>query len=315
MGRIAAGVLFPALAMTIAFSACGSSPPGGAGPADPADSGNSAADGPTADAYSSNDSGIGNFGDSSATDAPSDGPGADQSATDSGSTHDSGDGATLGCLAPPTGMVGWWGGDGDATDATGAHDLTWCGYSGEDGDDTCLNVTPTYVPGKVGQAFAFDMTNYVRSLDFSISGTPFTVDLWVQWSSKNEPEWSTIFAAAETDDLDTTFQIDSDGAGGSRVQAGNDVIHTPFGAVTTTTFQHLAMVFDGSNVATYLNGVAVASDSWSLDLTIDSLKLGMNRTYNRPLSGAVDEVHVFGRALMATEIGAVYAAGSAGLCH
>jgi len=99
------------------------------------------------------------------------------------------------------------------------------------------------------------------------------------------------------------------------VQGGNDIIHTPFGAVSTFAFQHLAFVFDGSTVTTYLNGMAAGSDPWSGALHMESFKLGMNRTYNRPFAGAVDEVHIFSRALAASEIAAIAAAGSVSVCN
>src|SRR5688500_176887 len=55
-------------------------------------------------------------------------------------------GSTSPCLAPPTGVVAWWRGDGDATDSTGTNDGT-------------LEGGARFADGMVGQAFSFDGTD------------------------------------------------------------------------------------------------------------------------------------------------------------
>src|SRR5437868_12150401 len=47
------------------------------------------------------------------------------------------------CIPPPDGIVAWWPGENDATDAAGSHDGTLKGGAG-------------FTAGEVGQAFAFD---------------------------------------------------------------------------------------------------------------------------------------------------------------
>ena len=47
------------------------------------------------------------------------------------------------CTLPPTGLVSWWPGDGNADDI-------------EDGNDGTLLGGVTFAPGLVGQAFSFD---------------------------------------------------------------------------------------------------------------------------------------------------------------
>jgi hypothetical protein len=242
---------------------------------------------------------------------------------DGGSEHienatDDASASNPGC---PGGMIVWWKGDGDVKDSKGAHPMAWCGYTGLRNDPSCLTTTPTYVPGKVGQAFSFDGTRYVRSLAFQLSGGPFTVDLWAKWSVANQLEWSSALAAAEgpleggnPDSLERTFQIDADGSGGVRIQAGDDGIHVPFGAASTSDFQHLAFVYDNGKVTAYLNGAMIASDNWPA-VRFESLKFGMNRTYDRPMRGAVDEVHIWNRVLTDAEIADIYAADSSGICQ
>ena len=50
------------------------------------------------------------------------------------------------CIAPPTGLVGWWQGENNSTDA-----IT--------GNSAILQGGVAFVPGKVGQGFRLDGTN------------------------------------------------------------------------------------------------------------------------------------------------------------
>ena len=54
------------------------------------------------------------------------------------------------CMPPPSGMVGWWPGDGNANDIIG-------------GNSGALVGGVSFVPGEVGQAFSVDgSTGYVQ---------------------------------------------------------------------------------------------------------------------------------------------------------
>lgn len=76
------------------------------------------------------------------------------------------------CLDPPSGLVSWWPGDGNASDIIGPN------------DGTLINGA-TFAPGLVGQAFSFDgvgdeveasgtYINYLQQL---------TIDAWVKHNS------------------------------------------------------------------------------------------------------------------------------------
>lgn len=71
------------------------------------------------------------------------------------------------CAVPPSGMVGWWPGDGDANDII-------------NGNNGALN-DATFGPGEVGEAFNFDGTDDgVRvPASASLNVTSFTIDAWV----------------------------------------------------------------------------------------------------------------------------------------
>jgi hypothetical protein len=79
------------------------------------------------------------------------------------------------CTAPPSGMTGWWPGDGAPTDVLNGRDAT-------------LHSGATYGTGLVGQAFQFDGTDDDASIADAPAlnvGTGDTVDLWVS----SPPRW------------------------------------------------------------------------------------------------------------------------------
>ena len=83
--------------------------------------------------------------------------------------------ARAACDPPPGGIIGWWAGEGDASDQVGANNGTLMG-----------GATAT-AAGTVGQCFTFDGTNGYVSIPDSVSLHPtnFTVEAWVRFSSLN----------------------------------------------------------------------------------------------------------------------------------
>jgi hypothetical protein len=203
------------------------------------------------------------------------------------------------CLAKPAGLIGWWRGEQNATDAAGTHNGAWAGSS-------------TYAAGEVGQAFSLVGGNYITT-GITYSGD-LTIDLWAAATDSNEGNYSSVVATANTL-ADNSFQIDLDATNAFRVQAGVDALHVPIGAATTNSLQHLAMTASGSTVTTYLNGAKVASQTYaSTPFAITAFSIGISRTGAIWFDGLIDEVHVFSRALDATEIASIYATGHYGLC-
>ena len=84
--------------------------------------------------------------------------------------------------------------------------------------------------------------------------------------------------------------------------------------VQTNTWYHAAMTYDGSQLRLYVNGVPDGSlpITGPLVRTSGPLFIGYYGPYS--LRGGVDEVGLYSRALDASEIQAIYNAGSAGKC-
>jgi len=88
------------------------------------------------------------------------------------------------CAPVPSGLVGWWKGDGGATDAVGSNNGALVGNA-------------SFAPGLVGQAFSFDGDN-----DSVMIGNPatlqlqnFTIEAWIKRASTNHVSLDSIFLA------------------------------------------------------------------------------------------------------------------------
>ncbi len=209
-----------------------------------------------------------------------------------------------GCTAPPSGLVSWWPGNGNASDLAG-------------GNNGTLQGGVSYVIGEVGQAFSFN-----GSGEGVVVGNPanlrlqtFTIDAWIQRSSTTKASLSSgggLF-----------FSYGSGGYGlgmfdnGQLVLSQIDVSQVLSSVlITDTNWHHVAVAKSGSTVVFYIDGVAYPAAAYNPNFVFTSAAaIGFlaDRSGNSFL-GAIDEVDVFNRALAASEIQAIYNAGSAGKC-
>jgi len=219
------------------------------------------------------------------------------------------------CTTPPDNMVSWWPGDGDANDIVDGNNGTEYGA--------------TYAAGRVDQAFSFDgVDDYVEvpdadNLDVS---NELTIDAWFYNKGKidSKMRWQRIIHKNYRknyemwiDDFDRKLSF----------RIGNGL--GPYATLSSgTTIQfdiwyHVAAVYDGTSMKLYLNGDLSNSMNTSitaLGITADPVIIGNVGTditsfyHNRPFNGLIDEVEIFNRALLQSEIQAIYLAGSAGKC-
>jgi hypothetical protein len=229
--------------------------------------------------------------------------------------------AASSCTFPPSGLVGWWPGDGNAHDIVGTN------------DGTLVN-SVTFAPGKVGQAFSLNGVNqYINtgsSATFDVLN--FTIDAWVHIDpATNVGERRVI----SRDDVvvvpDSSRQLfvlkssspsGSGGADGHAVFAilkGGALAQVSAPAALTAGWHHLAGVRFRSTLALYVDGVLVATTTTSITGTISPLAPLVIGQVSPALNaeffpGLIDEVEIFDRALSASEIQAVFNADSAGKC-
>jgi len=223
------------------------------------------------------------------------------------------------CVSAPSGLVSWWPGEGNADDI-------------QDSNDGTLINGAAFTTGKVGQAFSFDgVDDYVKipkspNLDMS---TGVTVEAWI----KGDPSNPMNTCCQGIVGADHYLLGISNGGLYFVVGTTNGAVHAPgpgptgpFYPTSTNVFHHVAGTYDGSSVNLYVDGQLVASNPHSgtiLQMFASSfITIGSEdgRSGCAPCVGAryfkglIDEVGIYNRAISASEIQAIYNAGSAGKC-
>lgn len=222
------------------------------------------------------------------------------------------------CVEPPN-MVSWWPGDGHPNDIWGAN------------HGTLMNGA-TFTSGLVAQAFSFDgADDYVEvphSPALDITGA-ITIETWFKMNAVGFGE---IVGKGDANcgvgDCSYDVQISDGGSDGkiTFVLYGTypgDRYVTTDNLITPNNWYHLAITWDGTttnadNVKLYLNGEFI--QSWTkttpLGSNTQSLTIGSKKppTYYGAMNGQVDELSILNRALSASEIAAIFNAGSAGKC-
>jgi hypothetical protein len=226
------------------------------------------------------------------------------------------------CVSPPSGLVSWWPGEGNANDIMGNNN----GF---------LQGGINFTAGEVGQAFNFDGVDDGISVPASSSlnvgaGQGMTLECWIAPTSvaNQEPlmEWSGNGGSIHNGVhfwLSVTFA----GVGGPGCIYANIVdsvggLHifaSPTGIVQAGILQHVALTYDkASGVGKiYYNGSLVSSGNLGsfTPKTDTSFLLGRRMDFgDLNYQGVIDESAIFNRALSSNEIAAIYNAGSAGKC-
>ena len=213
----------------------------------------------------------------------------------------------LPCAPAPSGLVGWWPAEGNAHDVVGTN------------NGTLVNGV-TFTNGMVGQAFSFDgVSSYVSipdspSLDTCVSG--ITVETWIKLNQLTaDPDWEGIVtkgntswrlmatAGAKTVYFAATGASPEDVYGSRNVRDGQ--------------WHHVAGVYDGTNMSLYVDGTLDVSRAATGSISQNSspVYIGGNVAMTGYIfDGLIDEASIYNRALTASEIQAIYAAGSGGKC-
>jgi RHS repeat-associated protein len=213
----------------------------------------------------------------------------------------------IGCTAPPSGLVGLWRGDNDASDSVGSNDAILNGA--------------TFAPGLVNAAFALNGTNSVKVPHASSinvgAGAGLTVELWTNPSTLNQQapliEWNNgaigvhlWFSYPGQAQLYGNI-VDSNG--------GNHTFNTD-SVMTAGNFQHVAITYDKATglAVIYRDGQVVAQQNLGSFTPQTSFDLFFGQRGGYLYSGLIDEVSLYERALSAAEIQAIYNAGASGKC-
>src|ERR1043166_1762766 len=209
------------------------------------------------------------------------------------------------CTNPPSGLVGWWQAEQDASDETGNHNGSLAGSA-------------TFGIGEVGSAFVLDGNNgcgvhLSNSADFQLQD--LSMEAWVQRSSTS--------IASHNPTGGFIFGFGSGGYGLAMDDGGHalftrvdvDAIGSSF-RVTDQNWHHIAVTRSGTTVVFYLDGAAYPAGSYGQTFTFTTETAIGARGDNLANSflGSIDELAIYNRALDSSEITAIYGAGSAGKC-
>lgn len=220
------------------------------------------------------------------------------------------------CAQCSPSLVSWWAAEDNANDIKGINMGTLSGGA-------------MYAPGKVGQAFSLNgNTGSIvvvpddASLNFD-THSPMTIELWAYRTGTN-PNQHILGKRADCGvniNPDHNYQMGwfsyygdwfGSYSGGAPQQGEADL--------PLNTWTHLSGTFDGTTFKFYVNGVLAGTGTGILGpIFATPFTMGTSGTcgsnYGQGFVGLLDEVSLYNSALSATEISAIYNAGSAGKCR
>ncbi len=215
------------------------------------------------------------------------------------------------CTPPPAGLVSWWAAEGNALDSA-------------DSNNGTLRDGATLSPGKVGQAFNFNPTSGTVVVPDSVSlrlTNQLTIEAWINARSYSGPGGYAIVSKLGFATGNNGYQFglvgttllglfNSPGQGwpSARIDSGS--------VITTGVWYHVAFSYDQSAMKLYCNGQPVATNgigAHAIATSTSDLRISGADTQCY-FDGLIDEPSVYNRALSATEIAAIYNAGSSGKC-
>jgi subtilisin-like proprotein convertase family protein/sugar lactone lactonase YvrE len=223
--------------------------------------------------------------------------------------------AATDCIAPPSGMIAWWPADENAFDIAGIHNGTF-------------QDSATIGAGKVGSGFSFDGTDdHINVGDVDLPVT-FTVDAWINPTSLTG---GPFIISKDNGNTAHSYYLQVF-AGGSleavvrNAAAGVTEYTSTTSPVTTGSWQHVAMTYDGnaaagSKIKFYYNGALLAAtvqggqDAGGTPNDIpDATLIGTFVPGLSEFTGGIDEVELFNRVLDSGEIQSIFAADTVGKC-
>src|SRR2546425_248810 len=225
------------------------------------------------------------------------------------------------CAPAPPGLVAWWPGDGDANDIAGSN------------NGVLMNGATATSPGLSGQAFSFDGIDSCVLLPNLVQSQPEgTVEGWIKlhtWNWASAPDGRYFWASTQYlpdsgsswDGADFGTHPGFSRTGGelmSGLESNTGSWEWAFSGVVpqTNVWYHVAGTWGANGINLYVNGLLQGSNPYTgpaPDYLEHSL-LGRSSWPNSVTDGLIDEFSLYDRALSASEIAAIYAAGGAAKC-
>jgi len=223
------------------------------------------------------------------------------------------------CAPQPERLVAWYPAEGTADDAVG------------DADGT-LDGPARYRPGFVGEAFDLGARAAVR-LDEAPTAAKFTIEGWVRPTTTptgRRAVYGTFLSGLLLRDGRITWWQDENAAQGPRgpgnsftpVECPGEIRCDRFVGITPVEggrWTHIALTYDGSEFRSYVDGALDRAAGFSggvMTGTGASPGVGLWARDDFPFwfVGLIDELSVYNGALSASEVEAIWNAGSKGKC-
>jgi len=205
-------------------------------------------------------------------------------------------------------LVGWWKFD----EGPGTTAVDW---SGHDNHGSLTGTALSWMPddGMIGGALSFDGTasdtDYVEISTADISLTAGTVAMWAKLRPNPQlPDTRYFFGHTTIPAFSDRIQLYMDNAD-TILDLGlgdSHAIHTDIMSLTTETWYHVALTWDGGNYVVYVNGEQKANGSYTgletLNTIADIGNDGNPGDRTEAFNGLLDNVRIYNYALSQAEI-------------
>ena len=228
---------------------------------------------------------------------------------------------TVTCTPPPTNLVAWWRGEGNAFDSAGTNNGTLVNGVG-------------FAPAEVGSGFALSGGSDYVALPRNIfpypatgSGTsPFSFEVWFSTTAGGVilGQQTTVPFTAPGAYVPALY-VGTDGKLYAALFWNNFVRLISSATVNDGNFHHVAVTFNGTTEVLYLDGAAIGSTPFTQQSYAANYQYQLGTGYTAggwpaangtwySFNGIIDEASLYSRALTAAEVAAIFNAGTSGKC-
>jgi hypothetical protein len=211
------------------------------------------------------------------------------------------------CAPAPGGLHAWWPGDADTLSGTTAADI-WGGQNG-----TLMNGA-TVATGQVNEAFKLDGVSAYVGLPDVIGSSPFTVCLWFEKLGPGTGLHQILYSSGASGVHPGSFGLILDSQTVLKTSHEYVAWDAVGPAVATGVWYFAAATYDGTTVSLYVNATLQGAKVIAPYTGGGADRIGTDGAGDHHFNGLIDEVVVFDRPLMPSEIQAIYNAGQGGLC-
>lgn len=188
--------------------------------------------------------------------------------------------------------VAYW--NFDERTGTTANDKSGNGYSGT------LTNSPTWGPGKIGQAIKFDGVNDYVDIGNPVnlqSLTAITISSWVKFNS-NTANQVIIGKEQGGSPYGWSLRINSN----SKLDFMMNNVLTETNIPSLNVWHHIAASNDGSTNRLYIDGTLVATSSSSYFNSTGNINIGRSQPSGRYINGSIDDVKIYNYARTQSQI-------------